>query len=180
MTSPRRSQAQQHPLLTASNQHHSHSTSLTTHIAGSLTVVCWNACSLQTHAPAVQLYLQQHQPSILIILESHVHDTNRVPFFPHYNVTHQPHPRGHVTGGIVMYTHVSITASLYSVIPHAFTRDTSSFILAYQIASPMLNRPFLLMPVYMSNSATAAGWINVKCAVDTARIGARHPIPTHR
>lgn len=68
----------------------------------------------------------------------------------------------------MIYTHVSITASHFNDIPHAFTSDTSSFMLAYQIASPILNRPFLLMPIYMSNNAVADDWMKVKCAVDTA------------
>jgi hypothetical protein len=171
MTSSSASRSPHNQLLTASNSHRSCSTPPSTHIPNPFTVVCWNACSLLARAPAVQLYLHEYHPSILIILEPHIHDTNRIPLFPHYNVTHQPHPRGHATGGIVMYIHTSITAALYNVIPHAFTHDTSSFILAYQISSPVLNRPFLLMPVYMSSHATAADWINVKCAVDTARTG---------
>ena len=122
------------------------------------TIYSWNACSLLARAPSIQLFLTQHQPSILIIIEPMIHDTTHIPTVPYYQPVYVPHPNQHSHGGLVLYFHTSITYQQHTRRDPCFTRNTSTTTSVFHIASPVLPRPFLLVPLYISCHATSSDW----------------------
>ena len=140
-----------------------------------------NACSLLAHAPAIELYLHQHRPSIFIILEPLVTHADAIPRSPSYTPMYIPHPHGHTHGGIVMYVHDSIVCAPLDMQPPppSFAPDSASNTMPLVISSPMLNRPFLLFPTYMSCHARVSDWMVLESVVESARtmLDATHDVP---
>ena len=127
-------------------------------IPSPFSVCSWNACSLLARAPSVQLFLLQHRPSILIIIEPMITDASRIPSFPYYSAVHIPHPSHHTHGGLVLYMHSSITYQQHTTAPPSFTHHTASTTAIFHISSPILPRPFILVPLYASCHTSAEDW----------------------
>ena len=126
----------------------------------SFTVTCWNARGLLACRSNIVLYLYQHRPSILIILEPLVHLRSHpdFPSFTNYNVVIVKHPFQHQHGGFVLYIHNSITYQQHTMSIPTLHHTTSSTTALFHISSPMLPRPFILIPVYMSCHASINDW----------------------
>ena len=123
------------------------------------TIYSWNAFSLLARAPSIQLFLTQHQPSILIIIEPMIHDATHIPTVPYYQPVHVPHPTKHSHGGLVIYFHASITYQQQHIMgAEQFTHNTATSTSVFHVTSPVLPRPFLLVPLYISCQATSNDW----------------------
>ena len=131
---------------------------LSSSIPSPFTVCSWNACSLLARAPSVQLFLLQHRPSVLIIIEPMVTDITRIPSFPYYSSVYIPHHNNHTHGGLVLYFHSSVTYQQHTASPPVFTHVTASTTAIFHICSPILPRPFILVPLYISCHATSNDW----------------------
>jgi hypothetical protein len=125
----------------------------------SFSIVCWNACGLLTRSSDIILYLHDHQPAILIIIEPLVTHLSHPAFPKHYdyNVVSIKHAYGHRNGGLIVYMHRSITYQQHTAPRFSPTSATTAAL--FHIASPMLPRPFILIPVYMSCDAARDEWI---------------------
>ena len=149
-------------------------------IPSSFTIVSWNASSLLSRGPAIQLYLHHHRPSILAIIEARVQQTNDIPQHASYNTVHIQHPHQHPHGGLVIYMHKSITCQQHRVTSCTFDSSTASTTAFLHVSSPQLAHPFLLIPAYMSCSASARDWRTLTRFIQRAptHINPRHTMPT--
>ena len=126
----------------------------------SFTVTCWNARGLLACTSNIVLYLYHHRPAILIIIEPLIHQQShsKFPSFNNYTVVIVKHPFQHQHGGFVLYIHNSITYQKHTTSIPTFHHTTSSSVALFHISSPMIPRPFLLIPVYMSCNASINDW----------------------
>ena len=141
--------------------HVRHPVSLSHSIPHPFTVYSWNACSLLARAPSVQLFLLHQHPSILIIIEPMITSQDQIPKVPNYQAVHIPHHSQHSHGGLVIYFHTSITHQLHTAPTPTFTHYTATSTCIFHVASPILPRPFLLVPIYISCHATASDWNDI-------------------
>ena len=122
----------------------------------SFIITSWNASSLLSRGPAVQLYLHHYRPSILIIIEPRIQQTHDIQQHASYTSVHVQHTHAH--GGFVVYIHRSIVYQQRHITTCTFDPTTASTIALFHISSPQLAHPFLLIPVYMSCSASTTDW----------------------
>jgi Reverse transcriptase (RNA-dependent DNA polymerase)/Endonuclease-reverse transcriptase len=109
-------------------------------------------------APSVQLFLIQQQPSILVIIEPMIRDTTQIPTVPYYQPVYVPNPSNHSHGGLVIYFHTSITYQQHSTHPPRLDHANATTVAAFHIASPVLPRPFVFVPLYISCHTTSSDW----------------------
>lgn len=122
------------------------------------TITSWNCRGLLANSSSIQLFLYYRRPAILIISEPLVSNkpNPNFPKFTNYNIVIVKHPFEQSHGGFVIYFHNTITYNQH-IAPH-FTSHTSSTAALFHVSSPMLCKPFLLAPIYMSSNATTHDW----------------------
>ena len=148
-------------------------------IPPSFSIVSWNASSLLSRGPAVQLYLHHYRPSILVIIESRIHDTNTIPRHAAYNIMHIQHTHQHTHGGLVIYIHRSITCQQHNI-SCSFDPSTSSTVALLHVSSPQLKQPIMLIPSYISCTASDTDWNTyIRFIKRTPRhVNPHHTMPT--
>ncbi len=144
------------------------------------TITSWNASSLLSRGPAVQLYLHHYRPSILVIIESRIQETDKIPHHAAYNIMHIHHAHQHAHGGLILYIHRSITCQQQHNISCTFDPNTASTVALLHVSSTQLKQPIMLIPTYMSCTATTTDWNTYLRFIRRApcHINPRRAIPT--